>query len=139
VVNKIFMNTRGGVMQPGQPLAEIIPIDEVLVIEGQVSTDDRGKIWPGLPVTAKITAYDYTIYGGLKGKLTQISADSITDQSGNEFYRIRVELESNKLKSDQPIYPGMTADLNIVAGQTTILKAIMKPVTEIRANALKEL
>lgn len=139
VVNKIFMNTRGGVMQPGQPLAEIIPVDELLIIEGQISTDDRGKIWPGLPVTAKITAYDYTIYGGLKGELTYISADSFIDKKGQEFYQIRVELKSDKLKDDQPIFPGMTADLNVIAGQTTILKAILKPFISIRENALKEL
>lgn len=139
IVNKVYMNTKGGVMQPGQPLAEIIPIEENLIIEGQIRTDDRGKIWPGLPVAAKITAYDYTIYGGLDGELTYVSADSLIDSQGNEFYRIRVELNSTKLKNDQPIFPGMTADLNIVAGKTSVLRAIFKPFLDIRSNALQEL
>ncbi len=139
VVNKVFVFTKGGVIQPGQPLAEIIPIDEVLVIEGQIDTNDRGKIYPGLPVAAKITAYDYTIYGGLKGELIYISADSLVDKQGKEFYRIRVELQSAKLKNNNPIYPGMTADINIVAGKTTILRAILKPFLDIRGNAMQEL
>lgn len=139
VVNKIYINTLGGVIQPGAQLAEIIPIDETLIIEGRINTDDRGKIYPGLPVNAKITAYDYTIYGSLKGKLTYISADSLIDQRNQEFYRIRVELESEKLDMDKPVFPGMTADLNIMVGQTTILHAILKPFLQIKENAFREL
>ena len=139
IVNKIYVNTLGGVIQPGAELAEIIPIDETLIIEGRINTDDRGKIYPGLSVNAKITAYDYTIYGSLKGKLTYISADSLIDQKGQEFYSIRVELESDTLDNDKPVFPGMTADLNILAGETTILHAILKPFLRIRQNAFREL
>jgi len=139
IVNKLYVNTIGGVVSPGQILADLVPLEETLLIEGQVSTDDRGKIYPGLIVNAKIRAYDYTVYGGMKGELTHISADGFVEQDGTEYYRILITLETNELSSDKPIYPGMTADLNILAGKTTVLSAILKPYMRIRDNALKDI
>lgn len=139
IVNKLFVNTIGGVISPGQELADLIPVEETLLVEGRIGTNDRGKIWPGLPVTAKITAYDYTIYGGLGGTLENISADSFIDNSGQEFYTIRVTLQTSEISKDQPIHPGMTADLNIIAGRVSVLHAILRPFHRIRENAFRDL
>ena len=138
IVNKLHINTIGGVSQPGAPLAEVIPVDETLVVEGKISTDDRGKIWLGLPVITKITAYDYTIYGGIDGELTYISADTLREGE-SEFYQIRVTLSSDKLKQGKPVFPGMTAELSIVTGKITILHALLKPLWNIQGSALREM
>lgn len=138
IINKLYVNTIGGVVSPGQELADLVPLEETLILEGKVSTNDRGKIWTGLPVTAKITAYDYTIYGGMKGTLEHISADSFIDNSGQEYYTVRIRLSADKLDEDQPIHPGMTADLNILAGEVTVLYAILRPFHRIRDNAFRD-
>ncbi len=138
IINKLFINTIGGVMQPGDRLAEILPIEDKLVIEGRVATNDRGKIWPNLPVIAKITAYDFTLYGGLKGELVYISPNSFIDNQNNEYYEIRVEIDSPKISEELSVFPGMTAEINILAGKVSVLHAILKPFTQLRQNALRE-
>ena len=139
VINKLNFNTIGGVVQPGAPLAEVIPVEETLILEGRIATDDRGKIWPGLPVVAKITAYDYTIYGGIDGVLTYISADSFIDNQNQEYYQVRVTLQTDKMDEDKPVFPGMTAEMNILAGKISVLHALLKPIFDIRENALREI
>jgi len=138
IINKININTIGGVIAPGQVVAEIIPLDETLVVEGMISTNDRGKVWPGLPVMVKVTAYDYTIYGGIEGTLTQVSADSLIDGKGQEYYRVNVTLKNNKLAQDKTIYPGMMVDLNILTGKISVLQALLRPLRHIQENALRE-
>lgn len=138
IVNKVNINTIGGVIAPGQVVAEIIPLDEALVVEGMLSTDDRGKVWPSLPVKVKVKAYDYSIYGGIDGVLTQVSADSLIDGKGQEFYRINVDLKSNKLPGDKVLYPGMMVDLNILTGKVSVMQALLRPLLHIRDTALRE-
>jgi len=122
-----------------QTLAEIIPVEEKLIVEGQISTQDRGKIWIGLPVAAKITAYDYSIHGSVDGELTYISADSFVDNQGNSFYQIRVTLDKAMLSEDKPLISGMQVDLNILASKISVLRALFRPLDQIRENALREL
>lgn len=138
IVNKLHINTIGGVVQPGAVMAEVIPVDETLIVEGQISTEDRGKVWPSLPVTVKITAYDYTIYGGLDGTLTNVSADSFLDKQNNEYYQVFVTLEGQSLGPDKPVYPGMIAEINIKTGKISVLSSILRPFWEIKDNALRE-
>jgi HlyD family secretion protein/adhesin transport system membrane fusion protein len=138
VVNKIYINTIGGVIQPGGNLAEIIPLNETLIVEGRISTNDRGKVWPGLPVVAKITAYDYTLYGGIDGELTYISANSFIDNQNQQYYQVRISLDTTDFGEEKQIYPGMTAELNIIAGQISVLHSILKPFWNIRNNAFRE-
>ena len=138
IVQKVNVTTIGGVIQPGSVIAEIMPIEDNLIVEGRVSTNDRGKVWPGLDVVAKISAYDYTIYGTLYGKLIYISPNSFIDGQGSEFYTVRVSLDSLDLGKDNPVYPGMTAELNIMANEVSVLHAIMKPFRQIKDNALRE-
>ena len=138
IVNKIYVNTIGGVVAPGSVLAEIIPIGETLVVEGKIATNDRGKIWLGLPVVMKVTAYDYSTFGGIKGELTHISADSFIDNRNNEFYQVRVTLDADKLSDSEPIYPGMTVNLNIVSSKVSVLRSILKPLWNIKDEAMRE-
>lgn len=138
IVNKLGINTIGAVVKPGDTIAEILPLDETLEVSGQMNVNDRGKVWIGLPVVAKVTAYEYSVYGGIKGTLSYISADSFTDSRGREFYQIKVTLNAQSLGADKPIYPGMVVDLNIMAGKVSVMQALLKPFLKIGNAALRE-
>lgn len=139
IVKKVYVNTIGGVVQPGQVIAEILPLQETLIVEANILTEDRGKIWEGLPVIAKITAYDYSIYGGVDGELVYISADSFVDNQNKQFYQVKVALETTTIGSDKPLLPGMAVEINILANKVSILNAILSPFRRIRDNALREI
>lgn len=138
IVNKINFNTKGGVVQSGQVLAEIIPVEEVLLVEGKISLEDRGKIWVGQKAVVKITAYDYSIYGGIDGEVTHISADSFANNEGGEYYEIRITLSKDKMPEDYLIFPGMSVEINIMANKVSVLHSILRPFLKIRENALRE-
>lgn len=138
IINRVAYNTIGAVVKPGDTIAEILPLDETLEVDGQMNVNDRGKVWIGLPVVAKVAAYEYSVYGGIKGQLSYISADSFTDQKGREFYQIKVTLDTQKLGLDKPIYPGMVVSLNIMAGKMSVLNAILKPFFKLSDTALRE-
>ena len=115
-----------------------MPLDDALIVEARVPTKDRGLIWQGLSALVKISAYDYALYGGLKGRVTEISPDTLVDEHGNPYYRVRVSLESNKIGKNLPLFPGMTADVNILSGKITIMQYLLRPVWSIKENALRE-
>jgi len=137
-VNQLFVNTVGGVSQPGAPLAEITPAREALVVEGNMSTEDRGKVWPDLKTMTHISAYDHALYGGLEGTLSYISPDTFTNAESREFYKIRVELDSDRFDKERVVRPGMTAEINILTGRISVLGALLKPLTRLRGTALRE-
>ena len=137
-VNKLFMNTVGGVSQPGAAMAEITPDREALVVEGTMSTEDRGKVWPELKTITHISAYDHAMYGGLSGSLSYISPDTFTNMESGEFYKIRVALDADRFDDERLVRPGMTAQINILTGKITVLDALLKPFTRLRSNALRE-
>jgi len=98
---------------------------------------------PGLEATVKISAYDYSIYGGLKGELVHISADTIEDEDrpGESFYRVRVRTDQSYLVGEEgrlPIIPGMTATVEVLTGEKTVLEYILKPILKTRDRALRE-
>jgi adhesin transport system membrane fusion protein len=144
IVQQIKVTTIGGVVQPGNELMEIVPLDDSLLIEAKVKPSDIGFLRPGLPATVKITAYDYSIYGGLKGVVEQISADSIVDekdQKQQSYYLIRVRTQKNYLGSlNKPLYiiPGMMATVDVLTGHKSVLHYILKPIIKARENALRE-
>jgi adhesin transport system membrane fusion protein len=138
VINRLYLNTVGGVVKSGDKLAEIIPLDDKLIVEGRVPTKDRGLIWNGLPVLVKISAYDYAVYGGIDGKLVDISADTLADEHGAPYYRVKVALAKNKMGEHLPLFPGMTAEINILSGKTSIWNALLRPLWRVRENALRE-
>ncbi|QPZ93355.1 HlyD family efflux transporter periplasmic adaptor subunit [Thioclava electrotropha] len=132
-VNNINITTLGGVVQPGQAIMEVTPIDDQLLIETRVRPRDVAFIAPGMPASVKITAYDYTVYGDLKGTVTQISEDTVQEktQTGEqEYYKVMVKTDRNYLeRGDQtyPIRPGMVAQVDIKSGQRSVLSYLMRP------------
>ncbi|HEY6611401.1 MAG TPA: HlyD family type I secretion periplasmic adaptor subunit [Pseudomonas sp.] len=141
IVKQVLVNTIGGVIQPGSDLVEIVPLDDTLLVEARIRPQDIAFLHPGQAATVKFTAYDYTIYGGLKAKLEQIGADTVTDEDGNSFYVIKLRTEKSHLGSaENPllIIPGMVASVDILTGEKSILSYLLKPILRARAEALRE-
>lgn len=140
VVQRVLFNTISSVVMPGNDLVEIVPINDELLIEAKIRPIDIGFIRPGQEVMVKFSAYDYAIYGGLKGELKYISADTIIDDD-ESYYSIRVKTKTNYLtfnKEQLNIIPGMTAGVDIVTGKKTILEYLLKPVLRAKNNSLRE-
>lgn len=143
IVKQVFVKTVGGVIKPGVDVIEIVPLDDTLLIDAKISTSDIAFLHPGQEVMVKFTAYDYTTYGGLKGKIETISADAIIDeyQSEKSYYSIKIRTEKNHLGTDEdalPIIPGMSVTVDILTGKKTILEYLMKPVMRAKETALRE-
>ncbi len=141
-VKEIKARTLGGVIQPAQDIMEIVPIEDNLLIEAQIRPQDRGFIAPNQKAKVKITAYDYSIYGGLDATLEQISADAIENEKKELFFRVRLRTDKNFLVGKQgeqlPIIPGMTATVDILTGNKTVLEYLLKPILKARETALTE-
>lgn len=141
-VKDIKIRTLGGVIQPAQDIMEIVPIEDNLLIEAQIRPQDRGFIAPGQPAKIKITAYDFSIYGGLDGRVEDISADAIENEKKELYFRVRLRTDRNSLigkeGQDLPIIPGMTASVDILTGKKTVLEYLMKPILKAREEALTE-
>ncbi|MGL5597111.1 MAG: HlyD family type I secretion periplasmic adaptor subunit, partial [Aeromonas sp.] len=140
-IKKLKINTLGGVVQPGMDLMEIVPLEDTLLVEANVSPKDIAFLRPGLDAVVKISAYDFTIYGGLHGKVEQISADSIQDKEGNSFYLVRVRTNKSYLGDELnalPIIPGMLASVDIITGKKSVLDYLLKPILRARQSALRE-
>jgi membrane fusion protein, adhesin transport system len=140
-VNRVLVNTIGAVIQPGMDLIEIVPSNETLLVEARIRPSDIAFIHPGQKATVKLTAYDFSIYGGLESVLEVISADSITDERGEHFFQIRVRTSKNHLGTSAnplPIIPGMVATVDIMSGQKTVMDYILKPLKRAQAAALTE-
>jgi membrane fusion protein, adhesin transport system len=140
-IKQLLVNTVGGVIQPGEDLVEIVPLEDTLLVEAKVRPADIAFLHPGQPATVKVTAYDFSIYGGLDAVVEQISADTITDERGERFYRIRVRTTDSTLDkagTALPIIPGMTTQVDILTGEKTVMDYLLKPILRARHNALRE-
>lgn len=141
IVKVLKVNTVGGVVQPGMDLAEVVPLDDTLLVEAKIKPQDIAFLSAGQKVSVKITAYDFGFYGSLQGTLEQISADAIVDEDGQSFFRIRVRTQDSsfsKAGEQLPIIPGMVAQVDIVTGQRSVLQYLLKPVSRARERALRE-
>jgi adhesin transport system membrane fusion protein len=141
IVNVLHVNTVGGTVKPGEELVDIVPTGDNLLVEAKVLPSDIAFVYPGQKATVKITAYDYTIYGGLDGKVEFISADSITDKDGKSYYLVTVRTDKDYLgKADKPmsIIPGMMAEVDILTGERTVLTYILKPLLRASQSAWRE-
>jgi len=141
IVQQLMVNTIGGVIQPGNDLVDIVPLDDNLLVEAKIRPQDIAFLRPGQEATVKFTAYDYTIYGGLKGTLEQISPDTVTDKDGKSFYIIRLRTDKNHLGTDEKpllIIPGMIASVDIITGKKTVMAYLLKPILRARAEAFRE-
>ncbi|MBA6347963.1 MULTISPECIES: HlyD family type I secretion periplasmic adaptor subunit [unclassified Colwellia] len=141
-IKTIHINTLGGVVKPGETIAEIVPTEDKLMVEAKIKPRDIAFIYPGLPAVVKITAYDFTRYGGLTGKVEHISADTTQDEEGNSFYLIRVRTDASSIKNkngkEMPIIPGMLTDVDVITGKRTILEYILNPILRANEAALRE-
>ncbi|RVT43563.1 HlyD family type I secretion periplasmic adaptor subunit [Sphingobium algorifonticola] len=138
IVNKLYVQTVGGVIRGGEPIVEIVPVDKVVMVEARIAPKDRGQVWAGLPANIKISAYDSAIYGGLDGQVVDVSPDVIQDAKGEVFYRVRLRADTTRFGRGKPVIPGMTAEVNIKSGRQTIMDYILGPLIRIRDSAMRE-
>lgn len=141
IVKSVHVTTPGQVVQPGSDLIEIVPLNDTLLIEAQVRPQDIAFVRPGQEALVKLTAYDFSLYGGLKGVVDRIGADSITTEKGETYYVIRVRTDRTTLAhkgAELPIIPGMIANVDVITGSKTVLAYLIKPMTRLRHEALRE-
>ncbi len=142
VVNRILKTTLGSLVQAGETLVEIVPLDDSLLVEAYVRPADIAFLYPGQPVKVKITAYDFSRYGGIDGEITRIGADATTRPDRDEqAFVVQVRTETNILDADGEaleILPGMVAEVDILSGRKTVLEYLTRPVIRVRDRALRE-
>lgn len=141
VVQKLFVHTIGGVIKPGADIIEIVPSDEALVVEVKVKPSDIAFIYFGQHAIVKFTAYDYSIYGGLTGKVILISPDTIKDEQGDVFYTVQIKTDKNYIgRGDQKLklITGMTVNVNIITGKKSVLDYILKPILKTKEYTFTE-
>ncbi len=138
VVNNLSVTTIGGVVRPGEEILQIIPLDEELFVEARVSPKDIAGVRPGQEATIKLSAYDYTIYGSLKGQVRLISADTFKDErkaDGDPHYKVTLGVDTSDLSVRQrsiAIRPGMQAEVELHTGSKTVLQYLLKPLYKSR-------
>ena len=140
-VKQIYINTIGGVVKPGEPIMDLVPLDDTLLVESRVSPKDVAFLHPGQDVMVKVSAYDFGIYGGLEGKLESISADTIEDKKGDFHYLAKVRTQKTAITHNNeilPIIPGMMVTADILIGKKTVLDYLLKPILKAKQNALRE-
>ncbi|MEM6563186.1 MAG: HlyD family type I secretion periplasmic adaptor subunit [Pseudomonadota bacterium] len=140
-VNRLNATTIGGVVQPGAPLVEIVPLDDSLLIEADLGPRDIAFVRTGEAASVKISAYDYLVYGALDGEVVRIGADTIKTDEGTEFFQVVVRTEKSYLGTDAkplPITPGMIATVDIQTGEKTVLSYLAKPILRAQSEALRE-
>ncbi len=137
-INKLYVTTIGGVIRSGEPLVQLVPFEDKVLVEARLAPSDRADIWPGLPAVIKVSAYDYTRFGGLEGRVLDISPDALQDEKGVSYFRLRLEADTSKFGKSNPVVPGMTADVDIISGKRTIVAALLRPVRIMQERALRQ-
>ena len=123
------------------PLAELVPLDDALLVEAHIRPSDIAFLRPGQPARVKLTAYDYAIYGAMDGRVENIGADAVVTEDGQRLYLVHIRTVTDKLPSaqgDLPIIPGMAAEVDILSGKRTVLQYLLKPVNRIQERAFRE-
>lgn len=139
VVNKLYFNTIDGIIKPGDNIAEITPVEDKLVIEAKIKTSDRAQIWSNQKVSIEITAYDFSKYGLLEGRVVSISPDSTEDKLGNRYYILKIKADTLGFDENSQILPGMVAKINILTGKKSVLRYLIKPLKDIAQNSFREI
>jgi membrane fusion protein, adhesin transport system len=144
IVKTLGTKSLGAVLQPGKDVAEIVPLDDSVLLEARVAPKDIGTLRVGQSATLRLSAYDYAVFGGLKGKLELISPDTVTDEKGNAFYLVRVrsakpsEQDGSIGSKTNPIIPGMTGSVDMLTGTRTVLTYFLKPIFRAQQRAFTE-
>jgi adhesin transport system membrane fusion protein len=137
-VKRLLVNTVGGVVSPGKDIVEVVPSEDSLLLEARIQPKDIAFLRVGQKALIKLTAYDFSIYGGIEGRLDSIGADSITDEKGNTYYIVKVKTNRLQVKKDLPIIPGMQAEVDIQTGSKSILTYLLKPILRAKQIAFTE-
>lgn len=141
IVNRVLVTTVSGVIKPGEPIVEIVPGEDRLVVEARVSPQDIGFVRAGQRARIRLTAYDFAIFGSLEGEVSNVGADAIVGEKGESAYLVRIESRTPYLESfgrRLPIIPGMVAQSTIITGSRTILTYLTKPIFRTMQNAFRE-
>jgi adhesin transport system membrane fusion protein len=142
VVKKLRYNTIGGVVAPGDPIMEIVPSEDKLVVSARLNPVDRGYVQPGQPAVVKVTTYDFVRYGSLSGAVTHVAPDSSTDtKTGANYFEVIVETEKAYLGNEVaalPITAGMQAVVDVHTGSRTVFSYLITPVLKLRHEAFRE-
>lgn len=137
-INKLYVSTVNGVVRGGQTLAEIVPRDAPIAVEAKISPKDRAKVYVGLKAIVKVSAYDFTRFGGLTGNVVEVSPDALQDEQGNFYFRVKIEASSDQLGDGNQVVPGMLAEVDIISGRQTILDYILTPIQRLQENSFRE-
>ena len=138
-VNKVFANTVGGVVKPGETLLELTPADETIIIETRASPVERGSLVLGLEAAVRVAAFDYTVFGTLKARVAEISADSLVDERGERYFRVVLKVEPDMLRwFGQKLGPGMSVSADVITGRRTVLQYLLSPIRGLQSNAFRE-
>jgi adhesin transport system membrane fusion protein len=138
-VNKLLFNTVGGVVRPGDTLLELTPSEEAVVVEARASPAERGALQVGQPAVVRVAAFDYTVYGTLAARVTEISADSLADERGERYFRVGLAIDATSQRSfGQPLSPGMTVTADAVTGSRTVLQYLLSPIRGLASTAFRD-
>lgn len=143
IINTIYTTTIGGVVQPGEPIFEVTPLDDEMLVEVKIQPKDIAFVAKDMATTVKLSAYDYTIYGSLSGRIAQISADTFEDESspdGQPYYKVLISVDDYAFPEHEEkveIRPGMLADAEVHVGSKTVLQYLIKPLVK-SSEALRE-
>ena len=140
-VGRVFVTTTGGVVKPGDPMAEIVPTEEGVVIEAKLKPSDVGFIYPGIGAKIKISAYDYAVFGFFDAEVISVSPDATANEKGEFFYTVKLGAPVSSLGSGDktlPILPGMTAQVDMLTEKRTFLQYVLKPLSRVSDNAFRE-
>jgi len=141
IVKDIKISTVGGVARAGEPIMEIVPVDDVLVVEGRIKPSDIAFINVGQKAVVRLSSYDFSVYGAMDGKVTDIGADSFTNDKGESFYRIRVTTDASTLRKGNKEYEiksGMQATVDVITGEKTVMQYLLKPFIKASQTAMRE-
>ena len=141
IVNRLMVNTVGGVIQPGSPLIELVPLDDELIVEVEISPKDIAYVIAGQRASIKLTAFDFSKFGALDGFVTKVSADSLTKEDGSIWYLCQVSVPVNMITTmgkNIQIQTGMVAQVDIISGEKTVLEYLIQPVTKVANEAFSE-
>lgn len=141
IVNNILVSTVGGTIKPGETVVEIVPEGSQIFIEANIMPADIGFIEIGQDALIKLTAYDYSVFGSLSGEVSIIGADTTTEESGEQFYKVSVQPTTKYLDSrgrELQVIPGMEAQVDIVVGKRSVLDYLLSPLLRVSQESLRE-
>ncbi|MEK9751467.1 MAG: HlyD family type I secretion periplasmic adaptor subunit [Flavobacteriaceae bacterium] len=141
VVNRVLVSTKGGTVKPGETIVEIVPEGSTIVVEANVLPSDIGFVEKGQRAIVKLTAYDFSLFGSLEGIVELVAADSITNDKGEQFYIVKIDLKKSFLKTKNrtlKVIPGMTAQVDIITGSRTVWNYVFSPISRVLQESLRE-